>query len=160
MGNGRFAAFADNSFATCDDERAMYRTGDQVRMRGDGNLLYIDRIDKQVKIRGYRVELGEVEGALLLHDGVDEAAVIATDLNGALSIVAYWTGVGVGEAAWRDYLCPLLPDYMMPSFFVYLARAGRGPSPMPATAHNMRAIWVTMTRLPPRCCIAWAGSGP
>jgi acyl-coenzyme A synthetase/AMP-(fatty) acid ligase len=58
-------------------------------MRGDGNLLYIDRIDKQVKIRGYRVELGEVEGALLLHDGVDEAAVIATDLNGALSIVAY-----------------------------------------------------------------------
>lgn len=135
MGNGRFAAFADNSFATCDDERAMYRTGDQVRMRGDGNLLYIDRIDKQVKIRGYRVELGEVEGALLLHDGVD-------------------------EAAWRDYLCPLLPDYMMPSFFVYLACAGRGPSPMPATAHNMRAIWVTMTRLPPRCCIAWAGSGP
>ncbi|MBO7673963.1 MAG: amino acid adenylation domain-containing protein [Atopobiaceae bacterium] len=114
------AAFVDNPFATCDDERVMYRTGDQVRMRGDGNMLYIGRIDKQVKIRGYRVELGEIEGALLTHDGVDEVAVIATDVNGALHIVAYWTGVDVDEAAWRDYLGPLLPDYMMPSFFVRL----------------------------------------
>ncbi len=114
------AAFVENPFATCEDERVMYRTGDQVRMRGDGNMLYIGRIDNQVKIRGYRVELGEIEGAMLSHDGVDEVAVIASDLNGTTHIVAYWTGVDVEDAAWHEFLAPLIPDYMMPSFFVRL----------------------------------------
>ena len=114
------AAFVENPFATCEDERVMYRTGDQVRMRGDGNMLYIGRIDNQVKIRGYRVELGEIEGAMLSHDDVDEVAVIASDLNGTTHIVAYWTGVDVDEAAWHEFLAPLIPDYMMPSFFVHL----------------------------------------
>ncbi|MBR3317493.1 MAG: amino acid adenylation domain-containing protein [Atopobiaceae bacterium] len=114
------AAFVENPFATCEDERVMYRTGDQVRMRGDGNMLYIGRIDNQVKIRGYRVELGEIEGAMLSYDGVDEVAVIASDLNGTTHIVGYWTGVDVGEDVWHEFLAPLIPDYMMPSFFVHL----------------------------------------
>ena len=114
------AAFQDNPFATSEDERTMYRTGDMVRMLGDGNLLYIGRIDNQVKIRGYRVELGEIEGAMLKHDGLDEVAVVAADLDGTLYIVAYWTGVEVSEREWKDFLQPLIPDYMMPSFFVHL----------------------------------------
>jgi len=40
------AAFVRNPFATNNDERSLYRTGDQVRMRGDGNMVYIGRIDK------------------------------------------------------------------------------------------------------------------
>lgn len=114
------AAFVDNPFATCEDERRMYHTGDQVRLRGDGNMLYIGRIDNQVKIRGYRVELGEIEGAMLTHDGVNEVAVIAPDLNGTTHIVGYWTGAEVDDATWREFLAPLIPDYMMPSFFVHL----------------------------------------
>ena len=55
--------FVENPFAVCEQESRLYRTGDMVRMKGDGNIEYIGRIDSQVKIRGYRVELGEIEGA-------------------------------------------------------------------------------------------------
>ncbi|KAF2463979.1 acetyl-CoA synthetase-like protein, partial [Lindgomyces ingoldianus] len=39
----------------------MYKTGDLVYYRSDGNLVYASRKDGQVKLRGQRVELGEIE---------------------------------------------------------------------------------------------------
>ncbi len=53
----------------------LYRTGDRVRRRADGELEFLGRIDSQVKIRGFRIELGEVEAALLENDFVREAVV-------------------------------------------------------------------------------------
>ena len=74
-----------------------YRTGDMVRMKGDGNIEYIGRIDSQVKIRGYRIELGEIEGALLKHDKVKNAAVIVIEKGGNKYITAYYTGEIIPE---------------------------------------------------------------
>src|SRR5206468_3489518 len=52
-----------------------YKTGDLVRLRTDGQLEFLGRIDQQIKIRGYRIEPGEIEAALVALPGVREAAV-------------------------------------------------------------------------------------
>lgn len=114
------AAFVTNPYAKDPDESRLYHTGDMVRKKGDGNMEYIGRIDSQVKIRGYRVELGEIEGAILGREGVGEAAVIASETNGVMNLTAYYTGSEYTEADWKDYLAPLLPDYMMPAFIMHL----------------------------------------
>ena len=60
----------------------VYRTGDKVRMRQDGVLEYLGRLDFQVKISGVRVEPAEVEAVLERHPGVSRA-VVATRQHSA-----------------------------------------------------------------------------
>lgn len=114
--------FVKNPFAICEDEERLYRTGDMVRMKGDGNIEYIGRKDSQVKIRGYRIELGEIEGAMLKAEGVSEAAAIAVTNAAVPYISAYYTGTERSDAQWTEFLKPLLPDYMLPSFFTHLEK--------------------------------------
>ena len=114
------ASFVENPFRTCADDARMYHTGDMVRMKGDGNIEYIGRIDSQVKIRGYRVELSEIEGAILSYEGIKEAAVTVIEKSGNKYIVAYYTGASPDTQIWQEFLKPLLPEYMIPAFYVYL----------------------------------------
>ena len=103
--------------------RRLYKTGDLVRYRSDGNLEYLGRLDHQVKVRGFRIELGEIENALLSYAGVHEVVVLAReDAPGDRRLVAY---IGTSESALnssllRDHLQNILPSYMIPSAFVVL----------------------------------------
>ncbi|HEX8272375.1 MAG TPA: non-ribosomal peptide synthase/polyketide synthase [Longimicrobiaceae bacterium] len=98
----------------------MYRTGDRVKRRADGELEFLGRVDDQVKVRGFRVEPGEVAGALLREPGVREAVVMAReDGPGGVRLVAYLVGE-VDAAALRESLRRKLPDYMVPAAFVAL----------------------------------------
>ncbi|WP_442603414.1 amino acid adenylation domain-containing protein [Paenibacillus sp. KN14-4R] len=99
----------------------MYRTGDLARWLPDGNVEYLGRIDHQVKIRGFRIELGEIESQLLCYPNVMEAVVVARGEGGSKYLCAYIVGnkeLTVGEL--RVYLSKVLPDYMIPSYFVQL----------------------------------------
>ncbi len=114
------SVFVENPYSVCAEDKRLYRTGDMVRMKGDGNIEYIGRIDSQVKIRGYRVELGEIEGAVLKHESVKNAAVTVVEKGGNKYITAYYTGETIPDEQLKTFLEPLIPDYMMPSFFVHI----------------------------------------
>jgi acyl-coenzyme A synthetase/AMP-(fatty) acid ligase len=79
-----------NHFVRLDDGLVYFRTGDLVRREADGSLSLIGRRDFQVKVRGYRINLLEVEAALLQHEHVAEATVLAESLaSGETRLVAY-----------------------------------------------------------------------
>jgi acyl carrier protein len=113
--------FVPNRFSKNPGER-LYRTGDKVRWRGDGNLEFAGRFDHQVKIRGYRIELGEIESVLQGLSGVRQALVIAReDEPGDQRLVAYVVGeqqISVNDL--RAELQSRLPEYMLPSAMVML----------------------------------------
>ncbi|MBN6052380.1 amino acid adenylation domain-containing protein [Nonomuraea sp. RK-328] len=90
-----------------------FRTGDLVRLRPDGRLEFLGRLDEQVKIRGFRVEPGEVEHCLLGCPGVRRAAVVARDGE----LVAYVVGEAAGPA---EHAARALPPYMVPAHWVVL----------------------------------------
>jgi acyl carrier protein len=102
----------------------MYRTGDRARVRGDGALEFLGRLDDQVKVRGFRVEPGEVEAALAAHPAVREAAAAARDdARGERVLVGYVvpdaaSPPSAGEL--RAFLRARLPEHLVPGAFVFL----------------------------------------
>ena len=117
------------------DNRAgarLYRTGDLVRYRSDGNIEFLDRLDRQVKIRGYRVEPSEVESILSRHPSVRQAVVVAReDSPGGPFLVAYVLpnrGREPAPDALHSFVREQLPEYMVPVAFVTLNSLPLTPS--------------------------------
>ena len=131
--------FLPNPFSKEPGAR-LYKTGDLARYLPDGNIEFLGRIDHQVKLRGFRIELGEIESALSQHPGVGAVAVLARqDLTDEKSdnlkskienpesgkrLVAYVVprqeeAAPTGNEL-RIFLEKKLPEYMIPSAFVFL----------------------------------------
>jgi amino acid adenylation domain-containing protein len=96
----------------------LYRTGDIVRYRADGELEFLGRLDGQVKIRGFRVELEEIERALRGVEGVDDCVVALREDHGK-RLIAYIVAAETPPRATelRNYLKAKLPAYMVPAGF-------------------------------------------
>ncbi|WP_246653500.1 non-ribosomal peptide synthetase [Nonomuraea guangzhouensis] len=98
----------------------MYRTGDRVRLRADGQLDFLTRVDHQVKIRGNRIELGEVEAALRALPDVSDAVVIADEPDGGPKRLIGYAVTRLSPVDLRERLEAVLPDYMVPAALVPL----------------------------------------
>ena len=115
--------FIANPFSI-DPTNRIYKTGDRARYLPDGNIEFLGRIDNQIKIRGYRIELGEIESVLAQHPAIQQAVVLAReDTPGDKRLVAYTVATeGSAPSAHdlRSFLQHKLPDYMVPSAFMFL----------------------------------------
>ncbi|MEM9538587.1 MAG: amino acid adenylation domain-containing protein [Cyanobacteria bacterium P01_E01_bin.42] len=107
----------------CEGAR-LYKTGDRVCYREDGNLEFLGRIDNQVKIRGFRIEVGEIEVVLSQHPDVRTTVVVPRDLDGDLQLVGYVVPEPhrtPTSLQLRRFLEAQLPKYAIPSAFVLLS---------------------------------------
>lgn len=132
-------------FLNDQDLGRLYRTGDIARLIPGGDIEILDRKDTQVKIRGFRVELGEIETALLKHEDVKEAVVIAKELNLAagegvdantpnsekyeiILCACIVSDKTLDVSGLREHLSLELPGYMIPTRFVQLDKMPLTPS--------------------------------
>jgi amino acid adenylation domain-containing protein len=115
--------FIANPFST-DPASRLYKTGDLARYSPDGKIQFLGRIDHQVKLRGYRIELGEIEAVLGQHPAIREAVVLAREDNpGDRRLVAYIVTAAASVPSANDLRSSMqqqLPEYMLPSAFVFL----------------------------------------
>lgn len=135
------ARFLADPFS-CERGARMYRTGDRARYRPDGSIVHLGRLDHQVKIRGFRIELGEIEAVLGRHQAVSQVVVTAReDEPGEKYLAAYLVraeGQSVEVGALRSWTKAVLPEYMLPTAYVFL-------DAMPLMANNK----VDVRALPP-----------
>lgn len=127
----------------------IYKSGDLVRYTSDGDIEYIGRKDTQVKLRGQRIELGEIEYNIkqssantniehvaveVLRQGASEALIAfasfhdtpiqncGADVNDGIQHLAMDTVLQARFDVLRGQLSKSLPAYMVPSFFMPVAR--------------------------------------
>lgn len=99
----------------------IYRTGDLARRRSDGQLEFLGRVDGQVKLRGFRIELQEVALAVARHSSVHDAAALVKRSGDDRLVCFVATDDVLTAAELRDFLSDKLPEYMIPSAFVFVA---------------------------------------
>ncbi|MBD2625735.1 non-ribosomal peptide synthetase [Trichormus variabilis] len=104
----------------------LYKTGDLVRYRKDGQIEFLGRIDNQVKLRGFRIELGEIEALIGKHPDIKESVVVVREYQPRQQqLVAYIVPKTVNYAEFKShnikqFLQDNLPNYMIPNVFMIL----------------------------------------
>ncbi|WP_244290021.1 amino acid adenylation domain-containing protein [Flavobacterium resistens] len=128
-GDGVAKGYLNNSTLTqekfvenCIDKNQgkLYKTGDLVVMRPDGNIEFIGRMDNQVKIFGHRIELNEIDRAINQFPLVKASvALVKSNANHHKNIVSYIvTDKTIDKSELRSFLQGKLPPYMIPGFYV------------------------------------------
>ncbi|MEZ4361200.1 MAG: amino acid adenylation domain-containing protein [Kofleriaceae bacterium] len=114
--------------AEADHQREVHPTGDLVSIEA-GEYVYRGRKDRMVKLNGFRVELGEIEAALLQHEGIAEAAVITARAADVTRLVAFYAPpsahAGLSLLQMKAHCRDRLPRYMIPHALTRLERLPR-----------------------------------
>ncbi|KRP71474.1 peptide synthase [Pseudomonas paralactis] len=149
----------------------VYRSGDLTRGRPDGVVDYLGRVDHQVKIRGFRIELGEIEARLREQENVGETVVVAQEGPTGKQLVAYVVPADASLANQTEFRESLrralknrLPDYMVPTYFMFLAQMPLTPNgkldrkglPQPDVSLLQQAYVAPQSELELRLAAIWA----
>lgn len=107
----------------------LYRTGDLGKYSDNGTIVYLGRKDNQVKVRGYRIELGEIENVMAESNEINQSAIIVRKDGEANMLVCFYEAKEkLTIETLRERLAKKLPEYMLPSQFVYLAKMPLTPN--------------------------------
>ena len=122
--------FVPSPFGPSPGDR-LYLTGDLARLRADGEIVCLGRNDNQIKLRGYRIEPGEIEAALVDHDAIDDAVVVARTEGGHAQLAAFLVAREPSAdlvAAVRDHARRRLPAHLVPALWKVLDRLPTTPN--------------------------------
>jgi amino acid adenylation domain-containing protein len=117
-----------------DPQSRTFKTGDWGRLRDDGLIEFVGRMDEQIKLNGHRIELGEIEVALRACAGVEDAIVLVRkDDNGLVRSLSCYaeSKPGVDGLTARELAAALrlrLPDFMIPGSFTIVDALPRLPN--------------------------------
>lgn len=111
-------------------EGLVFRSGDLGRLLPNGRIEFLGRRDSQVKIRGFRVNPQEIEAVLSEYPSIKAAAVkIKTDGDGQMFLCAYYeSDMTIDTFKIRSYLSGIVPDYMVPLYYVGLTKFPQTPT--------------------------------
>ena len=102
----------------------MYDTGDRARLRRDGRIEYMGRVDHQVKLRGFRIELGEIESFMSEHPAIAQSVCLIDEpIAGDQRLLAYvrlHAGSSLDLPTLHRHLLGRLPKYMLPNQLIVL----------------------------------------
>lgn len=133
--------FLHNPFRQEAEGSRIYKTGDLCRYLNNGLIEFQGRVDHQIKLHGHRIELGEIEAVLSKYPGINEVlTVLHDDPQMGKRLVAYViAGVKTNDgdnamleppkvSELRNYLKEKLPEYMIPSFFMFMDTFPKTPN--------------------------------
>ncbi|MEM6470404.1 MAG: amino acid adenylation domain-containing protein, partial [Planctomycetota bacterium] len=115
-----------SAFVTLNDghaRRRIYLTGDRGRIRTDGAIEFLGRLDDQVKVNGYRIELDEIDAILQQFPEVARGAVALRNET-LVAFVEFDEGIQAKDRSvrLRRFLADKLPTYKRPSRVVFVDR--------------------------------------
>ena len=96
----------------------IYRTGDVVRMREDGNIIFVGRRDTLIKHMGYRIELGEIEHVISNELKIAENCCVVYDHERKAIVLFYEKAESISDKEFRSALMKHFPAYMIPAKFI------------------------------------------
>lgn len=107
-----------------------FRTGDMGAMQADGSVLYLGRKDDVLTAGGFRLSPVEIEEAMRLYPGLEDAAAVDMRLESGTVVVAlhYAAGAPLTEDQLREHAERQLARHKQPRIFIHHASLPRNPN--------------------------------
>lgn len=110
-------AFTQNPLNSSYPE-LIYRTGDVVVVRDDGNIVFKGRKDSLIKHMGYRIELGEIEHVMENYLKMIKYCCAVYQYSKKEIILYYEADNEIKDKDFRLALSKYFPSYMLPSVYI------------------------------------------
>ena len=111
------AAFTQNPLNSAYPE-TIYRTGDIVCRREDGNIMFKGRKDSLIKHMGYRIELGEIEHVVENDLKLVKYCCTVYNYEKKEIVMYYQNDDEISDKDFRKALANVFPSYMIPSVYM------------------------------------------